>query len=304
MECTDLLKLNQSGKPLAVTGIARSGTTALQRMLWRQSVIENPDKIYTYLDEAYRILPGVYDIEFGDYPFLKPYRPENIDYDAGNSKDSYLFPWRANNKDSIRPYLRVRIAGLKNYSFENTCTKVFPVDISVINQHDPDWAQKILKNHFWYSCVRQDFIASASSFFYATQIKQWHHFGDMELEEIDCWFNPLILKQVLHQQYGNLYNYFKDTDHTIIYKEDLEKIEDNYKEFKDLEFKQEHVQIGDAWLMTPKILEKEKVYDKYVSNYETFKKKVRRLMESICKETNGYYVLDGDKVFVDDRFIP
>lgn len=302
-----ILDLNDTDLPISFAGVARGGTTFLQRSVWRQQIINNPENPIAYVDEGYRILPGHYELDFsGELPMMKSSLFKG--QDSMSIAESFMFPLHASNQKIVHPYIRERIGKFKEVPFENVNNKMFPVDFMILAQHDIEWSKKVLQSNFYVNTIRKDWLAALLSFFYAANIKQFHHYEGQEFEKKEVWFNPLLVKNTIKQQTIAHYDLFSsEMPCKYIYTDELYDMEDNIEDWKKAVEKvpanlRRYIDVGIEWHGNPVILDKKPVYENYVTNYESFCKKAQRVMESWCEYTKGFFYLDGDNnLLVDER---
>jgi len=266
------------GRTCHVTGIPRSGSTFLLRELYKRQI---KFKALKYADEAFRIVPGVYDVVDGEvinaptgfidipqeYTWPRNYSPEVITHRMQEYKD--------------------RINQMKEP--DQSCMKVFPVDFEVIKLVDPFYYQKLLSEpNFWAVTYRKKWFEGILSFFYAAETSVYHYYEDDVPGIKDFTLNPRFTKAFL-DMYKNLMFTFLEAKNTMyITSEELSAV------------KPVEINTTNKWAsQTPKFFEnKMDVLKEKCTNYDRTFEMTKKFMEKLVIESNGFYDLDGEDLYV------
>tara|TARA_A100001388_G_scaffold271163_1_gene249574 strand:+ start:2642 stop:3697 length:1056 start_codon:yes stop_codon:yes gene_type:complete len=308
-----------NGKPIAVTGIGRSGTSFLNRQLFRQAVIDNPDVPQSFMEELLRVQPGVYEHHWEPIPRVK-------DYNKERAFQGYFFNTLSNTHGEIIPVngrgegattkalesLTPRIEKLKEYGLENIHMKIFPMDMCILAQIDEEFAHQILNHYHWIFLYREDWKDAYSSMLFGTLRDKFHFYDDEELSDTDTWYyggkkesrsfvNPYMAGFVIDQSYSMIESLFtKDVSLSIIEMKEISEIPDNTQEFLDTKVSYRHL-IPDAfWTQTPKRFGyKKELAKKSLLNIEKAQVRAEKRLKQIVEGSHGLMSLDGDKLSMD-----
>ncbi len=319
----DVIALNKTNKPIGITGIARCGTTFMNRQIYRQAVINNPTQPIGFVDEFMRIRTGIYEFYFDELPRLKPFK--DTDAWAGYFfHQSYGFPGSTQAYDKgaeARKALLIlepRVRMLKEYDLSNVHMKVFPMDMVTAYICDQEFGHKVLDSYNWLFLYRKDWLEAYKSFVWGALHDKFHFYHEEELHDTDtwnhggmkvkkAWANPFLAKMTIEQTYGEIHSIFSDqVDWTLLEMSQISGIEKNEDEFYELVkggYEYKKYIPDDYWMRNPKVFEdKKKFVQDNLVHVEKLEKKAIKRMKEICHESKGLLNLseDGLELFIDE----
>lgn len=273
-----------------VSGIPRSGSTFIQREIFKHQV--NRNIITGYCDEAYRIVPGLYEIQKDNKPSI---RTRNNGQITGKIEIPEEYTWPRNyTPETITLRLnqmRERLQTIPDTT--KVSTKVFPIDFEIMKIVDPIYHMNLLSDNHWVVTYRRKWFDGILSFFHAAETSQFHYYNDEEFMEMDFKLNPKFTKAFL-VMFKRMYETFATMKNTTyITSEEISQIKP--VELNTL------VRSNENWWVnsTPKFIEdKSELMREKCSNYDRVYDMTRKYMEEICKESNGFFQLDGEDLYV------
>ena len=177
-----------------VSGIPRSGSTFIQREIFKHQV--NRNIITGYCDEAYRIVPGLYEIQKDNKPSI---RTRNNGQMTGKIEIPEEYTWPRNyTPETIALRLnqmKERLQAIPDTT--KVCTKVFPIDFEIMKIVDPIYHMNLLSDNHWVVKYRRKWFDGILSFFHAAETSQFHYYNDEEFMEMDFKLNPKFTKAFL-----------------------------------------------------------------------------------------------------------
>ncbi len=319
----DVLSLNKTNKPVAITGMGRCGTTFMSRQIYRQAVINDPTKPIGFLDEFFRIRNGIYEFYWDELPRIKNYNDKDA-WAGYFFRKSYGFPGstdaydKGEEADLALEIIAERVNKLKEYDLNNLHMKAFPMDLVTGYIADKKCGMNILESYNWIFLYREDWLKAYVSFVWGALHDKFHFYNDEELEDTSTWVhggmkvkqvwaNPYLAKMTIDQSYGEIYHLFTDeVDFNILEMKDISEIENNEEEFYNLvngdyEFKK---YIPDPyWMRNPKRFEnKNEFVEAHIKHVDKLKVKAVKRMREVCADSKGLLNLseDGTKLYIDE----
>lgn len=319
----DVLALNKTNKPVAITGMGRCGTTFMSRQIYRQAVINNPTEPIGFLDEFFRIRNGIYEFYWDELPRIKNYNDKDA-WAGYFFRKSYGFPGstdaydKGEEADLALEIIAERVNKLKEYDLNNLHMKAFPMDLVTGYIADKECGMNILNSYNWIFLYREDWLKAYTSFVWGALHDKFHFYNDEELEDTSTWnhggmkvkqvwANPYLAKMTIDQSYGEIYHLFTDeVDFNILEMKDISEIENNEEEFYNLvngdyEFKK---YIPDPyWMRNPKRFKnKNQFVEEHIKHVDKLKVKAVKRMREVCADSKGLLNLseDGTKLYIDE----
>lgn len=137
---SDLLALNTTELPIQVSGFPRSGSTAAERIIYRQLVINNPENFPGYVGELIRGLEWV-EYQYRDVPVACDIDSERVAQRVRSMGNQIIhdsdYLGRSVSDNDIKN-VKDRIKMFDHYNYKQLFMKLFNHDMQVIGAVNPN----------------------------------------------------------------------------------------------------------------------------------------------------------------------
>ena len=307
----DIISL-ANGKPLAVTGIGRSGTSFINRQLYRHAVM-NSSEPQGFLEEFMRLSRGIYEYQWEPIPRVKDFSQESAYggylFSALSNKSNKRYSGFNLTTDEALEYLRPRIEKLKKHGLDNLHLKIFPIDFCVLHKIDEEFCKELLYHYHWIFLYREDWKDAFSSLLFGATRDKFHFYDDEDIMNTDTWkyggakdsksfVNPYTSTAIMDQSYGMINSIFtKEVSCSIIEMKEIKEIPDNYNEFLNVNCPYKP---NDFWTQSPKMFSNKKEFtNQALINLDKAKDRAEKRLKQIVDGSNGLMTLDGDSLRMD-----
>jgi len=289
---------------MQMTGLPRSGSTAAERCLYRQLVIDNPDVFPGYAGELMRSVEWV-SYEYKDVPVIPNIDPEYIKQQVqlkGNQIVHEADHLGREVSDNDIANVKKRIELFDRYEYKQLFMKLFNHDMQVIGALDPNIVIDLLENNFWLFTYRKNYIDQIASFCYAFTTGEFHYYDGYDFSKKKVHIDNDMIKRLMLLTYSNIGLVWSGRSNVAyIEKEQLKDIEDNTDKYLSLEVNKDLLPGVNVIAQPKNIVDKPKHLHTVIENYEDVVKRARRIMSVIAKKSNGAIELSGDEIQLNVR---
>ena len=301
---SDLLALNTTELPLQVSGFPRSGSTAAERTLYRQLVINNPENFPGYVGELIRGVEWV-EYQYRDVPVVCNIDSKKVAEKVKSMGNQIIHDGEHLGKsvsDKDINNVKDRIKMFDRYSYRQIFMKLFNHDIQVIAALDYNIVVNLLENNFWLFTYRKNYVDQIISFCYAFKTGEFHYYDNFDFDKKKVYVDSDILKRLMLLTYSNVDLIWNGRSNVAyIEKDQLNSLEDNTDKYLSLEVDRQLLP-GTNVIEQPKnMINKSKDLSLLVENYDDCVKRARRIMSLIAKKSNGSIELSGDEIQLNVR---
>lgn len=300
---TQLLELNPTDLPLQLSGVPRSGSTAAERNIYRQLVIDNPENFPGYCSELLRDLSGYVTYERKEVPVISSFDGTKLQKEVMKIKergDTLNFMNDSLGKEASEYDLRgvrKKLSIIDGYKYNQYFLKLLNHDLFVLGAVDQNKLIDMLNNNYWLFTYRQNYIDQILSFLYAFKTGHYHYYKTFMFEPRPQMIDKDLVKRLMLLSYSNLHLIWKDRSNvTFIEKQQLMDMEDNTDKYMKTKTNKD--------LLPPEILIQSPVnminkpaqMNKLIINYDECVKLARRMMKIIAKNNDNFIEVSGDEI--------
>lgn len=287
-----------------MTGLPRSGSTAAERCLYRQLVINSPDMFPGYAGELMRSV-GWVSYEYKDVPVIPDIDPEHIKRQVLSKGNQIIHDGDYLGKevsDNDIANVKKKVELFDRYEYRQLFMKLFNHDIQVIGALDPNIVIDLLENNFWLFTYRKNYIDQIVSFCYAFTTGEFHYYDGYDFNKKKVHINNDMIKRLMLLTYSNIGLIWKGRSNVAyIEKEQLKYIEDNTDKYLSLKVNSDLLPGANVIAQPRNVVDKPKDLHTVIENYEEVVRRARRIMSVIAKKSNGAIELSGDEIQLNVR---
>lgn len=285
---SELVALNKTGKPIALGGYPRGGTTFAYRCLG--ALVRQPWHLEEYFHIFYEFKKNKLGEVVIDTDAIEDKKQQGVTINP--PKDGTWY------KELDRRYHMIR----DQHSWDKVYIKVLPFHARDLKTTSPNYYRDLMRNNWWIHVLREDYVNMILSNLYSNNFNRFHYYGDQPLPDkpFTTWINDVDL--IYKQQFLLLYQQWQDSNECGVFvpaesithlKEPVSDRPVVSQEISNL------IRAGRQRTRAPR-LDKNKpdLFRKIIINYDETVDRIRSMVQQVERETDGFFTFTDTQVKV------